>query len=92
MKVSWPFGVAVWAEAPNHPELRWLMTVVVSVGEKAPVRRQVGIRKASASESLLTCRKKSDGIETGAGGRLRDESGGSPSTGQAVSGMETTRA
>jgi hypothetical protein len=57
MKVSWPFGAAVWAEASNRPELRWLTTVVVSVGEKAFERRQVGIRKASASESLLTCRK-----------------------------------
>ena len=53
MKVSWPFGVAVWAEAPNHPELRWLMTVVVSVGEKAPVRRQVGIRKTIAVDASL---------------------------------------
>jgi hypothetical protein len=37
--------------------LRWLKTVVVSDVEKASVRRQVGIRKASASESLMTCRK-----------------------------------
>jgi hypothetical protein len=36
--------------------LRWLKTVVVSDVEKALVRRQVGIRKASGSESLKTCR------------------------------------
>jgi len=38
--------------------LRWLKTVVVSDEEKAPKRCQVGIRKASASESLLTCRNR----------------------------------
>jgi len=37
---------------------RWLKTVVVSDVEKAPGRRQVGIGKASASESLRTCRKR----------------------------------
>jgi len=36
--------------------LRWLKTVVVSDEEKTPVRRQVGIGKANASEPLLTCR------------------------------------
>jgi len=36
--------------------LRWLKTVVVSDEEKAHKMRQVGIGKASASESLLTCR------------------------------------
>jgi hypothetical protein len=37
--------------------LRWLKTVVVSDEEKAQVMRQVGTGKASASESLRTCRK-----------------------------------
>ena len=37
MKVSWPFGVALRREAPNHLMLRWLKTVVVSDEEKAPV-------------------------------------------------------
>ena len=55
MKV-WPFGVALRGEAPNRLMLRWLKTVVVSDEEKAHVMRQVGIRKASASESLMTCR------------------------------------
>ena len=45
-------------EAPNHLMLRWLKTVVVSDEEKAPLRRQVGIRKTNASESLLTCRNR----------------------------------
>ena len=52
----WPFGVALRGEASNHLMLRWLKTVVVSDEEKAHVRRQVGIGKASVSESLLTCR------------------------------------
>lgn len=45
-------------EASNHLKLRWLKTVVVSVEEKASVRRQVGIGKASESEPLTTCRNK----------------------------------
>ena len=53
----WPFGVALWGEASNHLMLRWLKTVVVSDEEKAHRMRQVGTGKASASESLRTCRK-----------------------------------
>ena len=56
--------------------LRWLKTVVVSDEEKASLRRQVGIGKASAGESSMTCRNLLDGIRTGAGIRFRDESGG----------------
>ena len=58
----WPFGVAGRAEAPNPHMLRWLKTVVVSDVEKAPVRCQVGTRKMSNPEPLLTCRQ--GGIET----------------------------
>jgi hypothetical protein len=66
---------------------------VVSDEEKAPERRQVGTRKASARESLLTCRNETtDGIETGAVGLSQDESGGCPLAGQMVPGMEATRA
>lgn len=53
-----PFGAALRGEASNRHMLRWLKTVVVSDVEKAPMRRQVGTRKASASESLMTCRKR----------------------------------
>jgi hypothetical protein len=55
MKV-WPFGAALRGEASNRLMLRWLKTVVVSDEEKAHCMRQVGIGKASASESPLTCR------------------------------------
>jgi hypothetical protein len=41
-------------QALNHPELRWLKTVVVSVREKAHKMRQVGTRK--------TCQKRSTGV------------------------------
>ena len=90
MKV-WPFGVALRGEASNHLKLRWLMTVVVSVGEKAQVMRQVGTGKASASEPLMTCRNKQMTSKPGRLNGARDESGGCPSTGQAVSGMEAAR-
>jgi hypothetical protein len=53
MKV-WPFGAALRGEASNHHMLRWLKTVVVSDVEKAPGRRQVGIRKAIAAEVSKT--------------------------------------
>jgi hypothetical protein len=51
----------------------------------------VGIGKASVSEPLTTCRKGIDDIETGAGKWCRDEPGGVPLIGQAVSGMEAAR-
>ena len=44
MKDLWPFEVALRGEASNHLMLRWLKTVVVSDGEKAPVR---GVRWGS---------------------------------------------
>ena len=59
-----PFGVALRGEAPNHHMLRWLKTVVVSDVEKAPVECQVGTRKMSEPEPLLTCRYKGNGIRT----------------------------
>ena len=40
MKV-WPFGVALRGVMSNRLKLRWLKTVVVSVGEKAQEMRQV---------------------------------------------------
>jgi hypothetical protein len=88
----WPFGVALRGEASNRLMLRWLMTVVVSDEEKAPLRCQVGSGKASVSEPLLKCRNKLDGIETGASQRFRDELGGCPFIGQVVSGMKAARA
>jgi hypothetical protein len=53
---------------------------------------QVGIGKASVSEPLMTCRKAEDDIKTGALKWCRDEPGGCPCIGQAVSGMKAARA
>ena len=53
----------------------------------------MGIRKASASESLMTCRKRIQmASELGVSIWLQEKSGGYPFTGQAVPGMEATRA
>ena len=72
--------------------LRWLMTVVVSDEEKAHVMRQVGIGKASVSEPLMKRRNNQDDIRTGEFKSLRDEPGGCPLIGQAVSGVKAARA
>jgi len=37
MEDGWPSGVGLRGLASNHPELRWLKTVVVSVREEARV-------------------------------------------------------
>jgi hypothetical protein len=42
---SWPFGVALRREAPNHLMLRWLKTVVVSDEEKASEEASGGDRE-----------------------------------------------
>jgi hypothetical protein len=68
------------------------MTVVVSDEEKAHVMRQVGIGKASVSEPLMKRRNNQDDIRTGEFKSLRDEPGGCPLIGQAVSGVKAARA
>jgi len=89
----WPSAVALQGEAANHRELRRSRAGVVSVAEKACQRaRQVWTTKASASEPLMTCRKRIDGIKTGVESFPRDEPGGSLPTGQVVPGMEVARA
>ena len=55
--------------------------------EKAHVMRQVGIGKASVSEPLMKRRNNQDDIRTGEFKSLRDEPGGCPLVGQAVSGV-----
>ena len=88
MKV-WPFGVAGRAEASNHHMLRWLKTVVVSDVEKAPVRCQVGTRKMSNPEPLLTCRQARVASKPWPLAGLWEQGlAGNPVSGQVVSGME----
>ena len=72
--------------------LRWLMTVVVSDEEKAHVMRQVGIREGERERTADEVSKQEDDIETGAVKSSRDEPGGCPFIGQAVSGMKVARA
>lgn len=48
----------------------------------------MGTRKTNASEPLMTSRELGSDIETGVSMRFRDESGGCPFIGQAVSGLE----
>ncbi len=89
----WPSAVALQGEAANHRELRRSRAGVVSVAEKARQRaRQVWTTKASASEPLMTCRKRIDGIKTGVESFPRDEPGGCLPTGQVVPGMKVARA
>jgi hypothetical protein len=92
MKVLWPFGAAPRGEASSH-----LDTALAEdrCGKRSRKRRcesrQAGIRKASASEPLRKRRKTGDGIKTGVCVEPREESGGCPFIGQAVSGVKTAR-
>jgi hypothetical protein len=54
--------------------------------------RQVRARKANASEPLMTCRKRSDGIKTEEESLPREQSGGNLLTAQVVPGMKVARA
>lgn len=65
---------------------------MVSVTEKAHRMCQVGTEKANASEPLMTCRKRSDDIETGVQLLPRDKPGGYLFTALVVSGTEVARA
>jgi len=93
MKVLWPFGVALRGEASSR-----LNTALAEdrCGKRLRKRRcksrQAGIRKASVSEPLMKRRKTGDGIRTGVCANPREESGGCPFTGQAVSGVKAARA
>ena len=49
--------------------------MVLSVAEKAGLTRQVWLGKASASKPLMTCRKRSDDVETGEKSPSRDKVG-----------------
>ena len=93
----WPSSAGLRGQALNHPELRWLKTVVVSVREKAHTMRQVGSKK--------TCQKRPpgatrSGVVVEASKSFRrcqnqetyrffwDEPGGRPPTGQAAPGVK----
>jgi hypothetical protein len=90
MKV-WPFGVALRGETSNRLKLRWLKTVVVSVGGKGARDVSGRDREGERERTVADASKQEDDIKTGAVKRARDEPGGCPSIGQAVSGVEAAR-
>jgi hypothetical protein len=47
--------------------------------------------ESNASEPLMTCRKRRDGVKTGGESLLREKSGGNLFTAQAASGMKAAR-
>ncbi len=61
-------------------------------GQGARIVRQVRAKKANVSEPLMTCRKRSNGIETEENRYLGKQPGGDLLTAQAVPGMEVARA
>jgi transposase len=82
-------GIGVQARVPNHLELRGSRVRVVSVEGKGAARpRQVGSKKTSGSEPLMTCREVSTRRRNRAGWLARDESRGSLSTDWTASGMK----
>jgi len=81
-------GTGVQAQVPNHLKLRWSRAKVVSVQEKARRTRQVRVKETSASEPLMTCRKRRDGVKTGWASLTQDKPGGDLFTGQAASGIK----
>jgi hypothetical protein len=83
-----PLGTGVQAQVPNHLKLRWSKARVVSVQEKARRTRQVRVKETSASEPLMTCRKRKDGVKTGWASLTQDKPGGNLFTGQAASGIK----
>jgi hypothetical protein len=80
-------GVALRGEASNYRMLRWLKTVVVSDAEKAPGEVSGGDREGERERTIEDASKHVDGIETGEAKSSRDEPGGCPLIGQAVSGV-----
>ncbi len=92
MKVLWPFGVALRGEASSR------LNVALAEdrgGKRLRKRRresrQAGIRKASVSDPLRKRRKRRDDTKTEVCVELREESGGCPVIGQAVSGVKAAR-
>jgi hypothetical protein len=94
---EWPSSVGLRGQALNHPELRWLKTVVVSVREKAHKMRQVGSRKTCQKRQVGVTRS---GVVVEASKLVRrcqnqgssifpwNKPGGRPPTGQAAPGVE----
>ncbi|MEH6377139.1 hypothetical protein V7793_22805 [Streptomyces sp. KLMMK] len=83
--------LAMRGEAPNRLMLRWLKTVVVSDEEKASLEAS-GRDQEDERKRIIADVSKQRGTtsEPEMFSDPRDESGGSPSIGQMVSGMKMT--
>jgi len=55
---AWPSGADLRWQAPNHPQVCWLKTVVLSVRETAHEMRQVGSRKTYQSDQRETAGRR----------------------------------
>jgi hypothetical protein len=72
--------------------LRQLNTVVVNDEEKASIETSGRDREGERKRIAADVSKLRDDIETGVSMRSRDKPGGCPFIGQAVSGIQATRA
>jgi hypothetical protein len=82
MEVVWPSKTALRGEVLNHPQLRWLKTVVVSVVGKVATRaRQVWVGEMSDGRSMSSAvdvSKALDDVRTGVVVLPWEEPGGFP--------------
>lgn len=64
MEDVWPSGVALRAEAPNHPEGRWLKTVVSNVVGKGAAKTASGVGREDERWTKVLCRGRVETCET----------------------------
>ena len=84
-----PLEAGLQGQASNHLKLLWPKVMVVSVkGKGAGIPRQVRTMKTNASEPLMTCRKRRNGVKTGGLSLLRDKPEGSLLIARVASGMK----
>jgi len=87
-----PLEAAVQAEASNHPLLLPSREVVVRELGKGRARPgQVRTVESNASEPLMKCRKRRNGVKTEGESLPREECGGDLSTARTASGIEAAR-
>jgi len=87
-----PPGSPCRGRSQTTAKLHWSRAGVESVCGKGTLKAcQVRAEKANESEPLLTCRKRTDGIETGVQLLPRDEPGGNLLTGQVMLGTKAAR-
>ena len=84
-----PLETGLQGQVSNHLKLLWSKAMVVSVkGKGAETPCQVRTTKTNASEPLMTCRKRRDGVKTGEQSLPQDKPERSLLTAWVASGME----